>query len=171
MSDPAGLHTTQHSSLREYLTPIRRRTWVIAQAVVLLPAAAIASVLRAGDLRVLVAGPLRGPGSGEDAVEQAAALHREVVTMDVVMPGMDGLEAARISLSSQPECRGHERSICSRGNESRAPSNARLWASSSALPSFPGHDHFALRRRMVIPTLSVLPSARGGRAWPISPSS
>ncbi len=42
MSDPAGLHTTQHSSLREDLTTIRRRRWVIAQAVVLLPAAAIA---------------------------------------------------------------------------------------------------------------------------------
>ena len=42
MSDPAGLHITQRSSLREYLTTIRRRKWVIAQAVVLLPAAAIA---------------------------------------------------------------------------------------------------------------------------------
>jgi succinoglycan biosynthesis transport protein ExoP len=42
MSDPTGLHTTQESSLRDYLTTIRRRKWVIAQAVLLLPAAAIA---------------------------------------------------------------------------------------------------------------------------------
>jgi succinoglycan biosynthesis transport protein ExoP len=42
MSDPAGPHTTQHSTLREYLTTIRRRKWVIAQAVVLLPVVAIA---------------------------------------------------------------------------------------------------------------------------------
>jgi succinoglycan biosynthesis transport protein ExoP len=42
MSDSAGIHTTQRSSLREYLTTLRRRKWVIAQAVVLLPAAAIA---------------------------------------------------------------------------------------------------------------------------------
>jgi Chain length determinant protein len=42
MPDSAELHTAQRSSLREYVTTIRRRKWVIAQAVLLLPAAAIA---------------------------------------------------------------------------------------------------------------------------------
>ena len=42
MPDPAELHTAQRSSLREYMATIRRRKWVIAQAVLLLPAAAIA---------------------------------------------------------------------------------------------------------------------------------
>jgi Mrp family chromosome partitioning ATPase len=42
MSEKAALRATQHSSLRDYLTTIRRRKWVIAQAVVLVPAAAVA---------------------------------------------------------------------------------------------------------------------------------
>lgn len=46
MSDPAGFHGAQHSSLRDYLTTIRRRKWVIVQAVVLLPAVAVALSLR-----------------------------------------------------------------------------------------------------------------------------
>jgi polysaccharide biosynthesis transport protein len=41
-SDPTGLRVTQHSSLRDYLTTLRRRKWLIVQAVVLLPAVAIA---------------------------------------------------------------------------------------------------------------------------------
>jgi Mrp family chromosome partitioning ATPase len=42
MSETAGFRATQHSSLRDYLATIRRRKWIIAQAVVLLPAAAVA---------------------------------------------------------------------------------------------------------------------------------
>src|ERR687888_842488 len=42
MTEPAGVRATQHSSLRDYLLTIRRRKWVIAQALLLLPAAAIA---------------------------------------------------------------------------------------------------------------------------------
>jgi len=41
-SDPTGFRVTQHSNLRDYLTTLRRRKWLIAQAVVLLPAVAIA---------------------------------------------------------------------------------------------------------------------------------
>lgn len=41
-SDPTGLRVTQHSSLRDYLTTLRRRKWLIAQAVVLMPAVAVA---------------------------------------------------------------------------------------------------------------------------------
>jgi succinoglycan biosynthesis transport protein ExoP len=41
-SDPTGLRVTQHSNLRDYLTTLRRRKWLIAQAVVLMPAVAIA---------------------------------------------------------------------------------------------------------------------------------
>jgi chemotaxis response regulator CheB len=52
-----------------------------------------ATAMLEADQRLEVVG---GARSGEEAVEQAAALQPEVVAMDVVMPGMDGLEAARM---------------------------------------------------------------------------
>jgi NarL family two-component system response regulator LiaR len=56
----------------------------------------------ATDRRIEVVG---GVGSGEEAVKQAAALRPEVVAMDVVMPGLDGIEATRMIRKDQPECR------------------------------------------------------------------
>ena len=56
----------------------------------------------AADQRLEVVG---GASNGEEAVAKATALHPQVVAMDVVMPGMDGLEAAQIIRTSEPECR------------------------------------------------------------------
>jgi succinoglycan biosynthesis transport protein ExoP len=42
MSETVGSRATQHSSLRDYVATARRRKWIIVQAVVLLPAAALA---------------------------------------------------------------------------------------------------------------------------------
>ena len=43
--------------------------------------------------------------SGEDAVEQYGEIQPELVTMDIVMPGMDGLEACQALLEKWPDAR------------------------------------------------------------------
>jgi DNA-binding NarL/FixJ family response regulator len=57
--------------------------------------------------------------SGENAVEVAAAVHPEVVLMDLSMPGIGGIQATKLLLEQQPEIRvimltsfgGHERMV------------------------------------------------------------
>ena len=43
--------------------------------------------------------------SGEDAIAQYAAVRPDLVTMDIIMQGMDGLDAAEIILKSNPDAR------------------------------------------------------------------
>ncbi len=61
-----------------------------------------AKVSLAADRRIEVVG---GAANGEEAVRQAAALRPEVVAMDVVMPGLDGIEATKLIRKHQPGCR------------------------------------------------------------------
>lgn len=41
--------------------------------------------------------------SGEDALDQYDKVNPDLVTMDIVMPGMDGLDTARILLQTHPD--------------------------------------------------------------------
>ena len=41
--------------------------------------------------------------NGEEAIEQYNSFNPDIVTMDILMPGIDGLEAARQILQSHPD--------------------------------------------------------------------
>lgn len=43
--------------------------------------------------------------SGEEAIEQYAAVKPDLVTMDIIMQGMDGLDAAEVILKNNPQAR------------------------------------------------------------------
>ena len=43
--------------------------------------------------------------SGEDAIKQYAEVNPDLVTMDIIMQGMDGLDAAEIILKDHPDAR------------------------------------------------------------------
>ena len=43
--------------------------------------------------------------SGEEAIERFEQVQPDLVTMDIIMPGMDGLEAARLILEAHPQAR------------------------------------------------------------------
>ncbi len=43
--------------------------------------------------------------SGEEALDTYDKVHPDLVTMDIVMPGMDGLDAARLLLQTHPDAR------------------------------------------------------------------
>ena len=43
--------------------------------------------------------------SGEEAIEQYASVKPDLVTMDIIMRGMDGLDAAEIILKRDPDAR------------------------------------------------------------------
>ena len=43
--------------------------------------------------------------SGEDAIARYAEVQPDLVTMDIIMQGMDGLDAAEIILKEHPEAR------------------------------------------------------------------
>ncbi len=43
--------------------------------------------------------------SGEDAIEQYAAVKPDLVTMDIIMQGMDGLDAAEVIIKNYPDAK------------------------------------------------------------------
>ncbi len=55
--------------------------------------------LLSADLRIKIVGCVR---SGEEAVDAAMAQRPDVITMDVMLPGIDGMEATRRIMETQP---------------------------------------------------------------------
>ena len=43
--------------------------------------------------------------NGEDAIKQYDTVKPDLVTMDIVMPGIDGLDAARLLMQTHPDAR------------------------------------------------------------------
>ena len=43
--------------------------------------------------------------SGEDAIRRYGEIRPDVVTMDIIMPGLDGLETAQVILREHPDAR------------------------------------------------------------------
>ncbi len=43
--------------------------------------------------------------NGEEAIKQYDAVQPDLVTMDIVMPGIDGLDAARLLMQAHPDAR------------------------------------------------------------------
>ena len=43
--------------------------------------------------------------NGEDAIHKSKHLKPDLILMDVVMPGLDGIEATKLIRKDQPECR------------------------------------------------------------------
>ena len=43
--------------------------------------------------------------NGEEAISRYGEVRPDVVTMDIIMPGIDGLEAAQVILEEHPEAR------------------------------------------------------------------
>lgn len=43
--------------------------------------------------------------NGEEAIERYEEIRPDVVTMDIIMPGIDGLEAAQVILEKHPDAR------------------------------------------------------------------
>ena len=43
--------------------------------------------------------------NGEEAISRYGEVQPDIVTMDIIMPGIDGLETARIILEEHPEAR------------------------------------------------------------------
>jgi two-component system chemotaxis response regulator CheB len=109
--------------------------------------------------------------NGDEAVALAAALSPDVLTMDVMMPGLDGLEATRAIMKSKP-CRILVVSAISE--------NAQVDLSFRALdagaldllqkPEVTGHDalqRWGLLLRQKIHALSLLP-LDAGKSWKAS---
>ena len=90
--------------------------------------------------------------SGEEALELYDKLSPDLVTMDILMPGMDGLEAARLLLQKDPNA--HVLMVSSLAYDDTIDEAVRIGAAGFVYKPFDGEQLFAALNK-IFPAVSA----------------
>lgn len=94
-------------------------------------------------------------GDGDEAIEQARALHPDVVLLDVRMPGTDGIKAARAITAFLPDTKILMLTI------SDLPDDI-------AMASRAGAAGYLLKERSLHEVVEAVLALAGGQRWPLA---